>query len=215
MKNEIIIKDGRWVWPKIDENSWNGQNESIDLYNHIVPHLRNKNVMVQAGGNCGFLLSTFVEHFTTIYTFEPDPVNFYCLTQNVTSQNVIKMQCCLGNEPSPVTVQQLIRPERLHDTGGVHVSGRGVIPSIKLDDLNLWACDLLQLDVEGFELNALGGSVNTISKYKPILCVEFCDKWLRRYGTSSDELYSLITEELNYSQVGSYKGDRIFSPNEL
>ena len=211
MKNEVVEKQGGWIWPKSDENSWEGQNEHSSLAQYVLPYVKNRRVMIQAGGNCGFILSTFVEHFDNVYTFEPDPVNFYCLNQNVTASNVIKMQCCLGKENSPVKVQQLDRPGRLRDTGGVHVEGSGVTPTIIIDNLNLQACDLIQLDVEGYELNALLGAVETIKKYKPVLCIEFCEKWLNRYEITSSSVEALLSE-LNYKHVESYGVDRIYIP---
>lgn len=214
MKNQVTLKNNKWVWPIIDENSWEGQNQFTDMADIVLQYVKNKNVMIQAGGNCGFLLSQFVEHFDIVYTFEPDPVNFYCLNQNVTSPNVIKMQCCLGNNPTPVKTQQLIRPERLHDTGGVHISGEGYTPTIIVDNLNLPGCDLIQLDVEGYELNALLGAIETIKKYKPVLCVEFCEKWLNRYNNNSKEVLNLI-HSLGYRLVEEYGVDKIFIYNEL
>lgn len=209
MKNLTTLKDNKWVWPLSDENSWLGQNEFQDLTKYVLPYVKNKNIMVQAGGNCGFMLSNFVEHFNTIYTFEPDPVNFYCLNQNVTSQNVIKIQGCLGNDPIPVATQHLIRPNRPNDIGGVHISGEGFIPVILIDNLNLPGCDLIQLDVEGYELNALLGAKKTIEKYYPTLCIEFCEKWLNRYNTSSSKILELLTE-WEYIQVDEYGVDKIF-----
>jgi len=170
--------------------------------------------MIQAGGNCGYLLSSFVDHFNIIYTFEPDPINFYCLNQNVTSPNVIKMQSCIGNDPTPVSTQQLIRPGRPNDTGGVHIAGSGFTPVIIIDNLNLPECDLIQLDVEGYEFNALLGMVNTIKKYKPVLCIEFCEKWLNRYNNSSENVLELLTS-LGYKLVDEYGVDKIFVYDEL
>jgi|688.fasta_scaffold2685289_2 hypothetical protein len=92
MKNETVIKDGKWVWPKIDENSWVGQNEFKELANKVMPHVKDKNIMIQVGSNCRFILDKFVDNFKMIYTFEPDPLNFYCLNQNITQKNVIKLQ---------------------------------------------------------------------------------------------------------------------------
>lgn len=209
MKNLVTLKDNKWTWPANDENSWKGQNEFQDLAKWVLPYVKDKNIMIQAGGNCGFMLSNFVDHFKTIYTFEPDPINFYCLNQNVTSQNVIKMQCCLGNESNPVTTQHLIRPDRPADIGGVHISGSGFTPSILIDSLNLPGCDLIQLDVEGYELNALLGAEKTIKKYNPVLCVEFCEKWLNRYETSADKVLGLLPE-WGYIQVDEYGVDKIF-----
>lgn len=211
MKNEVVIKEGGWTWPKSDENSWAGQMNSTEIADKVLPYVTRRGTMIQAGGNCGFLLSRFVEHFDTVYTFEPDPINFYCLNQNVTASHVIKMQCCLGKESTPVSVQQLDRPGRLRDTGGVHIKGTGVTPTIVIDSLNLPACDLIQLDVEGYELNALLGAMKTIEKYKPILCIEFCEKWLNRYEVTSESVENLLAK-LNYKHIESYGVDRIYVP---
>jgi hypothetical protein len=66
MKNLVTLKDNKWVWPLSDENSWIGQNEFQDLAKWVLPYVKDKNIMIQAGGNCGFMLSNFVEHFNTI-----------------------------------------------------------------------------------------------------------------------------------------------------
>jgi hypothetical protein len=70
MKHLTTIKDGKWVWPSSDVSSWGGQNENKDLHEVLLPYVKNKNIMVQAGGNCGFILSTFIPYFDFIYTFE-------------------------------------------------------------------------------------------------------------------------------------------------
>lgn len=209
MKHLTVIKDNKWVWPASDVTSWPGQNEHKDLHKVVLPYVQNKNIMVQAGGNCGFILSTFVEHFDFVYTFEPDATNFYCLSQNVTADNVFKMQACLGESNGTTKVQQLVREDRPHDIGGVHVAGDGYLPLIAIDSLNLPGCDLLQLDVEGFELKALKGAVNTITKYKPVLCVELCEKWLNRYNDSSAEVVAFV-ENLGYTLVSIEGVDHIF-----
>jgi len=209
MKNETVIKDGKWVWPKIDENSWVGQNEFKELANKVMPHVKDKNIMIQAGGNCGFILDKFVDNFKIIYTFEPDPLNFYCLNQNITQKNVIKLQSCLGDTMNPLSTEQLIRQDRPHDTGGVHVVGQGYTPTLTIDSLNLPDCNLIQLDVEGYEFKSIMGGINTIKKYKPTLCIEFCEKWLNRYDDNGEKIKNLLNE-LSYTQVDEYGMDKIF-----
>ena len=102
-----------------------------------------------------------------------------------------------------------VREDRPHDTGGVHVAGDGYLPLIAIDSLNLPGCDLLQLDVEGFELKALKGAINTITKYKPVICVELCEKWLNRYDDSSTEVLDFI-QNLGYILVATEGVDHIF-----
>lgn len=208
MKDKVVNKEG-WIWPAFDENAWKHQNDFIHLVDKLMPHLRNRDCMVQAGGNCGYMLSTFVPLFKTIYTFEPDPVNFYCLTNNVTSENVIKFQACVGSRREQVNTVQLIREDRPNDIGGVHIQGSGNIPTVIIDDLNLQSCDLIQFDVEGYELHALIGSKQTIEKHKPVLCIEFCEKWLNRYNNNSSEILQFL-QDLGYKEVDSYGVDKIF-----
>jgi FkbM family methyltransferase len=212
LNDKVILKEGKWYWPKIDENSWEGQSKTENLHKIVMKYVKNKNTMIQAGGNCGFILNQFVNYFNVIYTFEPDPVNFYCLCNNVISSNVYKLQACLGDTQETVKTQQLIRVGHAHDIGGVHVNGEGFTPTIIIDNLNLTSCDLIQLDIEGYELKALKGAVNTIKKYKPVLCIEFCEKWLNRYQTNSTEILNFL-KELGYNQVDEYYVDKIFVAN--
>lgn len=41
-----------------------------------------------------------------------------------------------------------------------------------IDDLDLESCDLIQLDVEGYEHEVLTGAIKTIEKFKPTISVE-------------------------------------------
>ena len=131
------------------------------------------------------------------------------MNQNISSPNVIKLQSCIGETANTVSIQQLIRPDKPNDTGGVHINGNGYMPTIILDNLNLPGCDLIQLDVEGFELKALNGAIETIKKYKPVLCIEFCEKWLERYNDNSEKILNLL-KNLNYTYVETHGVDKIF-----
>lgn len=214
MKDKVVVKEGGWVWPKIDENSWEWQNQHRDLCDLVMPYVTDRQIMIQAGGNCGFILNTFVPYFDSIYTFEPDPVNFYCLVQNTPASNVIKLQMCLSETSDMLQTEQLVREGRLHDTGGVHVTGNGFTPGIAIDSLALPSCGLIQLDIEGYELKALKGAVNTIEKYKPIVCVELCEKWLNRYHNTSTELTTFM-QNRGYNIIHQHGVDVIFAPNNI
>jgi len=53
------------------------------------------------------------------------------------------------------------------------------------------------------------GGINTIKKYKPTLCIEFCEKWLNRYDDNGEKIKNLLNE-LSYTQVDEYGMDKIF-----
>ena len=77
---------------------------------------------------------------------------------------------------------------------GYPVPARNGSRSVMIDDLNLWACDLIQLDVEGFEHKALKGAEHTIRRFRPTIVLEEKDlphldgpktmarSWLSQFG---------------------------------
>ena len=65
------------------------------------------------------------------------------------------------------------------------------IPAIPLDDMNIEACHLLKVDVEGMEKEVIDGALKTIDKFRPILYLE------NNYQASSPELLKLLAN-INY-----------------
>jgi FkbM family methyltransferase len=192
-----------WVWPIADLGCWDaitkawlgGQREA---YLQHTPHRRN--VAVQAGGNCGLFPRLLNNHFQRVYTFEPDFLNFHCLTLNCQKENIFKMQAALGSSPRMVDLDKSWD----WNVGGFTVrDGNNRIPMITVDSLNLDTCDLLQLDVEHHDYQALLGSVNTINKFQPVVSVEYCN----------DEIYRLMNM-LNYVEVEKSYDDSIFVPRK-
>jgi len=207
MKQLTTIKENGWHWPATGDYTWDVVSASLGLHAVIAPYLKQTNVVVQAGGNGGLMVQPFAEKFKYIYTFEPDPVNFYCLTLNVTGSNVHKFQACLGNERAMISLNTMYE----NDNGAFFVQGKGRVPVLRIDDLGLEECDLIQLDIEGFEYQALLGGLDTIKKYKPVIAVEFCAPWAERYGITETILEDLLINQLGYTKVNVYDQDRIYT----
>jgi FkbM family methyltransferase len=205
MKHLTTIKDNQWIWPIGCDYTWDHINGNDRLYNDILPYLKSTNVMVQAGGNCGRVMKPFLNIFKHIYTFEPNPLNFYCLVNNLTGSNVYKFQACLGNEHKMVSMDTIYP----NDNGAFYVSGKGNIPTLKIDDLNLDECDFIQLDIEGFEYQALLGGIETIKKYYPVICVEWHKDWAGRYGNTFENMNGLLSD-LGYSIQNTNDADLIY-----
>lgn len=178
---------GPWVWPDSDtetfficSNSWKNfhRNKIYSILGDC------SEVVVQAGGNCGLYPKLLSKKFKVVYTFEPDPVNFYCLVNNCTEDNIIKFQCALAGENYNVRNQNLY-PQNV-GMNKVIRDKDGLIPTVKIDDFNLNWCDLIWLDTEGFEEDILKGSIKTISKFNPIVICENGDaailEFLKMYG---------------------------------
>ena len=195
--NIELNQDG-WHWPKNDTNCWKWTNDRVDVPQRISKYVDNKICCVHAGANCGFYTKQYSKLFQNVYVFEPDFDNFYCLNLNVPENNVYKFQSFLGDE------HKLFALEKSTDIGG-HNLGKypqaGAIPMLKIDDLNLNNCDLIHLDVEGFEIEVLRGAIITITKFRPIIAVEIA------WSDATDMLVGL-----GYEKKENIDGDWIFIP---
>jgi FkbM family methyltransferase len=123
-------------------------------------------------------------------------MNFGCLNLNVSEENVHKFQGVLGNERRTVNL------ELSTDAGGHNLGktvNNGNYLMFRIDDFGLNNCDLIALDVEGFEIEVLKGAVETINKYKPIIAAEV------NWSNCSEFLLTL-----GYNKVAEIDGDWVF-----
>jgi FkbM family methyltransferase len=183
--------------------------EYQDVPINISKFCKNHRVIVQAGGNVGFYVKKYSEIFDQVYTFEPEPLSFFCLNLNVTKSNVYKYQACLGSTHECVN---LFNACETYGHGGSHVTGPGLTPTLMIDDLNLQICDIIHLDIEGYEMKALLGGIETIKRCNPVIALEYHAPWLDRYGTNINEIEKLLFSH-NYNFVGEVQGDRVYQPN--
>ena len=208
MENQIEFREG-WWWPIYDHSCWKYLTKRKQVPTDISAHTVNKKVVVQAGGNAGMYVKFYQDIFETVYTFEPDPINFYCLVKN-TGNNVIKFQSCIGNtrgtvELSPISLKRA-------NTGGFFVNGQGKIPVLKIDDLGLDCCDLIHLDIEGFEGHALLGAEETIKKFHPIIAVELAEHG-EKFGWPDSKIRELLLS-YGYQEEEKVRGDFVFKFKE-
>jgi len=216
MDDLIVLHKGIW-WTKNDGDgvSETGAGRDSCCYDltmnqpnepaNISAFVPNKRIMVQAGGNVGFFTKQYADIFDLVYTFEPDPLLFYCLNRNVQQSNVIKFQAAVGDVHRCIAMG---RKAASNNAGSLNVVGGGTIPMLLIDDLNLPGCDLIHLDVEGYEGFAVKGAMETIKKYKPVLSLEIAG-WEARYGMTPQDIYSQIVE-VGYKYVTSIDVNAIF-----
>lgn len=208
--SDVIKNSEGWFWPKNDglknpqDSCWHYMKTHADVPKKIAAHVVERKVVVQAGGNCGYYVKQYAELFEIVYTFEPEPLNFYCLTLNVTDRNVIKLQGCLGDSHQTVGLEN-----DSPDIGATHVAGLGPVPTFKIDDLALSRCDLIHLDIEGYELFALKGAEQTIKRFRPVIALEFYSDWAARYHTTLADIEDFLLA-LSYKYVTEEQGDKIY-----
>lgn len=206
MEHLVELRDG-WWWPKHDVACWRYLSRRQDVPTNVSAYTKQQRVVVQAGGNAGMYVKKYEDIFDTVYTFEPDPINFYCLTKN-TSNRTIKFQGCLGNETNFVNLSYDETHHKKPNSGGYRVKGTGIIPTLILDNFNLPIVDLIHLDIEGFEKFALLGAIETIKRCKPVIALEL-NGLAEKYNHTNDDVKQLVIE-LGYTETGIVDDDIIF-----
>lgn len=184
LADAVEINSDGWLWPKGDVHTWPTVKGELAEIPELVDLCPQKRVCVQAGGNGGLWPDHLAQIFETVYTFEPDPINFRCLVHNVARENVVFTQAALGSEASFIAMDRWCGPQ---NPGANRVMAGGFIPVIALDGLGLRNVDLVQLDIEGYELKALAGARKTIDRCRPVVCLELRDH-SQHYGTTDESI---------------------------
>lgn len=188
-----------WIWIKSDKGAFEGPANDWEGHHRekYRKYIKNFGTVICAGGNCGMYPRLFAKYFHTVYTFEPDPLNFHCLVNNCQVDNVIKIQGALGLTNSMVSIERA----NMENVGEHRVgTERGIIPMFALDSFRFHIVNLIQLDVEGFEIDAIKGAVNTINKHRPVVTAENGHKVME------------IMKDLNYDFIERSVADFIFVP---
>lgn len=206
MHEGLIQIDGDW-WPKDDKECRPAVMRTYKDADHALALCNKFDVAVQAGGNCGIWPRYLAKKFSTVYTFEPELMNFLALNLNVPDQNVIRIQAALGDKARGISMIDAGK-----NIGAHRVGSKGMIPVMRIDDMRLTACDLLQLDIEGYEVHALRGAVHTIDNCKPVIMLEDKGHHLK-YGLGRNALNELL-ETLGYVIHGKINRDVIWVPRE-
>lgn len=162
------------LWVTSDKGAFGNEKDGplfdwIQGCEDFMSQVKKFDVVVQAGGNCGMYPRFYKNYFKEVYTFEPDELNYYCLDINCEGNGFHKFKGGLGN-----TNKSLQLRKGSASNVGTHkiMDSPGNIRMYRIDDLNLEHCDLIHLDIEGYEKNAILGAMETIKKFSPVVISE-------------------------------------------
>jgi FkbM family methyltransferase len=201
------ILDREWTWPKKDRKAWSYLTlpGHLNFPNEIASMIDSHRTVIQAGGHCGLYPYQYTKIFNSVYTFEPETVNHYCLVENTKSAKNIKINNVgLGNKFE----QKNIVLDR-KNTGKHMISEEaGNTKIITIDSLDVKDVDLIHFDLEGYELFALQGAINTIQKYKPLIVLETNNLCLK-FGYSLEDLDNWIYS-IGYKKIKTWEDDTAY-----
>jgi FkbM family methyltransferase len=170
--------------------------------------------VLDVGANIGVHtidLSRLVGTSGAVHAFEPQRLIFQTLCANValsSCTNVFTHHAAVGAAGGTLLVPSL-DPNGQHNYGGLSLPGAQQgepVSLITIDSLDLLACHVMKLDVEGMETEALQGAAATIERCRPILYVEN-DREAR-----STELIALLQ---SYGYRLYWHFPPIYSPNNF
>jgi FkbM family methyltransferase len=167
-------------------------------------------------GQYALLASTLVGESGSVHAFEPVPRNFARARHHLTRNQVLNVflhQLAAWHERAEV---QLGLASDMTENAGSYsvgvVSGTAVVPvkaqSIPLDNYvaerQIERVHLVKMDIEGAELNALRGFVETLRRDRPVILMEVNRLACMRMGYEPAQLWKLLIDQLGYRvwQIG-------------
>jgi FkbM family methyltransferase len=164
---------------------------SLDLYGEwcegeialLKQLIRPTDTIVDVGAYIGthtLAFAKFASGGGGVVAFEPQRLIFQTLCGNAALNsltNVRAFQYACGEEQDTILVPE-IDPATSSNFGGLQLGQQQTgeqqrtgeqVAMIRLDDLELPACGLIKIDVEGMELDVLKGAKETIERCKPVI----------------------------------------------
>ncbi len=146
------------------------RNDNRFFIPELVDVLRSDEVFVDGGAHNGSVVKKFISitggKYKSIYAIEPDSLNFKLLQQTVAG--LVQIQVL------PLALSDHNSREYFYNgfdfASKLGRRGNRLVEVESLDRLRIPAT-FIKLHLEGGELNALKGSIQTIQKYRPILSV--------------------------------------------
>jgi FkbM family methyltransferase len=214
-------------------NIWEPQ--YIDLIYTIINTLNIKNpIFFDIGASTGSfsLLQKCVPDIVT-HSFEPIPKIFNILEKNIklnNIQNIFLNNFALGNNnyettiklPSPVEIKKMgnniehtglatlgEKPLRFDDY--IEIPTKVITLDYYCEQNNISNIDIIKMDTEGFEYNILQGGKKTISKYQPIIFMEYYVTNMKQCNITEQNILDIIND-MNYTILAKYSGDILIAP---
>jgi FkbM family methyltransferase len=146
------------------------------------------------------------QKFKRVYTVEPDAANYEALAINTFNQpRVVIRRAAFGKDYGKSAIDQ-----RCPNNIGAHRIKEGAeFDVVPIDSLGITDCDLLQLDVEGSEHDALLGAVATIEASWPVITLEM-NGLGEHYGYTNLDTINLMAD-MGYKIADQVNRDVIFT----
>jgi FkbM family methyltransferase len=187
--------------------------------------LKKADIAVDVGANMGFtsvVISQLVGSGGIVHSFEPSPRIYEKLRKIVDRNHLTNVVCHNQGCGRRTERLELWTPESSGNASlrpATDIVGRTLrkdVVEIRAIDEDLGPklqrLDFLKIDTEGFEIDVLAGSANTIARHQPVIYIELSAEYRESSQSSIEWLKSrdyVFTNEPNLDQA--HNGDNFFA----
>ena len=177
------------------------EGEEIELLAGLLPQ---RGCVIDVGANIGLhsvKLSKRV-HELLVHAFEPVNTTFAALVRNVerngAGRAVRAHHMAISDHDGKVTLTAGFRPGNFVVPNDARARGTQVeaVTARRVDslvaELGIERVDLVKCDVEGHEMAVLTGATGTLNRCRPLVFVEIMERYARRYGHSTMDVFELM-----------------------
>jgi FkbM family methyltransferase len=166
------------------------ESELKNIFN-VLDHVPDGSIIIDGGTNIGLFsipVAQKVKHRNIkVVGFEPQRILAYALGGTIALndlENCWIHNLALSDKPRTVTLPE-VNYSKVSDYGTIKVSdiianieeskylGNRLVDAVTIDSLELPNIKFIKLDIEGYEIPAINGAINTIRKEKPFLWIEY------------------------------------------
>lgn len=165
------IKVEEYWWPTWDQKiaaNYTYLHRQLPTLDFAINHCRDFRTCLQAGGHVGVWANHLARYFERVITVEAEISLYECLLLNM-RPDIEPVYAALNCNDQDVKIKR----STSSGSNRVCAEGQGVsVRSLTIDSFGIQDLDLLVLDIEGHELPALNGAVETIRRCQPIIQLE-------------------------------------------
>lgn len=203
----MILHKGWWVPENKPGQRAYVQNERhMQIIDIALEYVGERDLVLQAGAYLGQWPWALSSRFGTVLSFEGDDKNHECAVRNLGERsclNVDLIHAILGERNG---TGRMVQDRRF--TGSHHADfTKGTVPVVAIDSLHV-APDLIMLDIEGAEVAALRGALETIDRCDPVIVLE--DNKARDHYRLPAGHQQKFMSKLGYTAVARYIKDIVY-----
>jgi FkbM family methyltransferase len=159
----------KWILGSTEPNYWLRayEREKID---RLLTCLNPKSVFYDIGANVGYYSLVAARKCQSIFAFEPLPANFDYLRRHIA---INQLQNCTPIEAAVADHEGMVSFSEGNSTceGAIRETGTLLVHALRLDTFIEQARvpDVMKIDVEGGELDALRGAKRLLTEHHPVI----------------------------------------------